>query len=262
MMTASVISEIDGMLERAGGKTAVYAKDLRTGELFERNAGETFLAASVIKVPVLVECFAQMREGRLSKGRMFTVRPEDKVPPCGVLTLMHDGLAVTLEDLYTLMITVSDNTATNMLIDTVGICAVNARMRSLGLTGTVLRRRLFDAAASAAGIENTIVPREIGLLLEGMYRGAVVGAGASAEMVRILSGQQLNGKMPVLLPDGVFCAHKTGEDDGITHDAGILYGKTDMVCVLCANGVDTGPFDRDIQRIALLLYSAFTGNGN
>ena len=253
-MSPETTAKIFGILDAAGGKTALYAKNLVTGETVSRRAGESFLAASVIKLAVLSECFARMESGELSPNQTFTIRKEDKFPSCGALTYMHDGLTVTLEDLYTLMIILSDNTATNLLIDLLGIDCINRRMEALDCAGFRLNRRLFDSEASARGLENYIVPEDVGKLLEGMYAGTVVSREASAKMLDILAKQRLNGKIPVLLPHGTKVAHKTGEDDGITHDAGIVFGKQPFVCVLCGNEVETGPFERGMQEIARTLY--------
>lgn len=250
---------LEELLSRAGGKTALYAENLTTGETVDIRADMPLMAASVIKLPILVECFAAAAEGRFSPDEEFVIRSEDKYPSCGALNYMHNGLKVTAEDLYTLMIILSDNTATNLLIDRLGMDRINARLDSLGMTGTRLNRRLFDAEKSAAGIENYIVPREIGGLLKTMYRGEVISPEASEEMLSILRDQQLNGKIPVLLPPHIDVAHKTGEDTGITHDVGIVYGPQPFVICVCANDTDTGRFVRDIQEMSQTLYRAWGG---
>ena len=249
-----MLETITELLEKAGGKVGYYARNLHTGEMLRYQADMPLMAASVIKIPVMVECFAQMAERKLDKNDIYRLREEDKLPSCGALTYMHAGLEVTVEDLITLMIILSDNTATNILIDRVGIENINRRMRGLGLEKTTVNRKLFMTELSRQGIENYIVPEEIGRLLEAMIRGEVVSAEASAQMLRILGDQRLNGKIPVLLPPGTRVAHKTGEDDGITHDVGIVYGPVPFVLCVCSNEVNRGEFERTIQTVARMTY--------
>lgn len=212
------------------------------------------MAASVIKIPVLAEAFSQMEEGSADKNERFCLKEEDKLPSCGALNYLHTGLEVTLEDLYTLMIILSDNSATNLLLKKFGMEQINRRMRTLGLNVTTVNRLLFDSNAAAQGKENYICAKEIGLLLEMMYRGKLVSPQASEEMLRILMNQRLNGKMPFYFKGKVKIAHKTGEDDGITHDVGIVYAPQPFVACFCSNETDVPVFETVIQRAAKMLY--------
>ncbi|HWQ57630.1 MAG TPA: serine hydrolase, partial [Clostridia bacterium] len=204
-----------------GGKVGFYFKDLATGEIFEKNGEMPLLAASVIKLPVMAEAFRQMEAGLVGRAERFAIRPEDKLPGCGALNELHDGLEVTFLDLVKLMIVLSDNTATNLVIRRLGMDAVNAYLTALGLAGTRLNRLLFDAEASARGIENRVSAADMGRLLEMIWRGELVSKEASAEMLGILFAQRLGGKLPLSLPRHVDVANKTGEDEGITNDVGL-----------------------------------------
>lgn len=251
--------ELFRMLREAPGKTGFYYKNLATGEVWEWNPALPLMAASVIKLPVLAEAFFRMREGTLDKNETVRVKAEDKLPSCGALNYMHTGLEVTAEDLYTLMIILSDNSATNLLIKKFGIDAINRRMRSLGLSVTTINRLLFDSAASSQGKENYICAGEIGGLLEQMYRGTLVSEQASAEMLGILKNQRLNGKMPFHFKGEVKIAHKTGEDDGITHDVGIVFAPQPFVACFCSNETDVPLFEQLIQRGTKMLYEMQVG---
>ena len=246
--------EVLGLLDGIPGKKGFYYRNLVTGETWSLNPKLPLVAASVIKIPVLVEIFARLEVGEAEKGERHSVRREEKLPSCGALNYLHDGLEVTLEDLYTLMIILSDNTATNILIRKFGMDRINARMRALGLTVTAVNRLLFDAEASAKGIENYVCAEEIGSLLERMVRGTLVSPAASAEMLRILKDQRLNGKMPFYLHGKVPIAHKTGEDDGITHDVGVVFAPQPFVACFCSNETDVPRFERAIQDVTLRLY--------
>ncbi len=231
------------------GRVSLYAKDLTTGETCACQEKLPLVAASVIKLPILVEAFRQEQDGLLSMDEMFRISPEDKLPSCGALTYLHDGIGVTLRDLCTLMIILSDNTATNLLIRRLGMDAINQTAQSLGLQETVLRRKLFDAAASGKGIQNTVSARDMGALLERIFRGQCVSPAADGQMLKILSDQRLNGKMPFFLHDYTI-AHKTGEDDGITHDVGIVLGDRPMILCFLANETNVPQFERFIQEAA------------
>jgi len=215
------------------------------------NENEPLFAASVIKIPIMVEAFRQFEAGILSPDDVHVLRDEEKMPSCGALNRMHAGLQVSLRDLVELMIVLSDNTATNILIDMLGKDNVNATLQSLGITRSVLRRKLFDREGHLAGIENTVTARDMGVLLEKMYAGELVSEAASREMLEILRNQKLNGKMPFYLkPRGIASAHKTGEDDGITHDVGIVFARKPFVLCMLSNETDVPAFERLIQETA------------
>lgn len=246
--------KILAMLREVPGKIGFYYKNLVTGEQWELNPALPLLAASVIKIPVLAEVFMQLEAGTASKNEIYEVKEQDKLSSCGALHYMHTGLSVTLTDLYTLMIILSDNTATNILIKKFGMENINRCMRNLGLNVTTVNRLLFDSVGAANGKENYISAGEIGMLLEKMYRGELVSPNASAEMLAILKNQRLNGKMPFYFTGEVQIAHKTGEDSGITHDVGIVFAPQPFVVCFCSNEVDVPRFETAIQRITKMLY--------
>ncbi len=215
------------------------------------NPDMPLIAASVIKVPIMVTAFRDFAAGRLDPDGIVEILPEMKMPSCGALTYLHDGLKVTVMDLVTLMIILSDNTATNLLIDRLTPARVNETMAALGVPGICLRRRLFEPRLSAQGIQNTVTARGVGTLLERMARGELLGEADDNAMVSILLDQRLNGKLPFYLhSQGVRCAHKTGEDDGITHDAGIIFAEKPFVLVMLSNNVDVPAFERLMQDAA------------
>lgn len=251
--------EILSRLSALPGRIAFYYKNLTTDESIVFHEGEPMMAASVIKLFILAEAYRQMASGRLDKDRLVTVQKERCVPSCGALTYMHDGLQVTVEDLYTLMIILSDNSATNYLIEILGEEAVNEGIRALGFTTTTLNRRMYDEEKSARGIQNYITAAEVGELLTRMAQGTLISPEASADMVRILKDQRLNGKIPFYIhaiPGHAAIAHKTGEDTGITHDAGIIFTEKPFVAVFCGNETDVAAYEREMAEISLMLYKA------
>ena len=240
------------------GKIGLYALYPATGEEIRFHADMPMEAASVIKLPIMAEAFRQREAGTMDFALPVTIRREEKLPSCGALTYLHDGVTVQVGDLVTLMIILSDNTATNLLIDLLGQESINRTIAALGLTGTKLNRKLFDAEQAALGVQNYVTAADMGALLTGLLRGEIVSPDASREMLDILYSQRLNGKLPFFLHGrGIRCAHKTGEDDGITHDVGIIDG--DSPCVVCflSNGADVPRTERTIQDVGAILAGLF-----
>ena len=244
--------QLDRILGKLEGSIGLYMKRA-SGESYAHNADEPMEAASVIKLPIMVEAFRQFEAGEIARDRLVAIRKEDKLPSCGALTYMHEGLEVTVLDLVTLMIILSDNTATNLLIGMLGMEKINATIDRLGLTGTRLNRKLFRPELSAMGIQNYVTARDMGRLLEMMLKGELVSEDASREMLGILRNQRLNGKMPFYLHSrGIPVAHKTGEDDGITHDVGVIFAQEPIILCFLSNRTVVPVAERALQDIAAL----------
>ena len=211
------------------------------------HADEPVIAASVIKLFMMAEAYRQREAGLLDFDEPVTVREEDKMPSCGALTYMRSPVRATLGDLVTLMIILSDNTATNLLIDRLGMDNINRMIASMGCSeGT--------KELSAKGIHNTVTARDAGLFYESLLAGTLVSPAASREMLETLKNQRLNGKMPFFLkPGGIACAHKTGEDDGITHDTGIILTEPKRVFCFLSEETDVPRAERCIQDLAYML---------
>ncbi len=245
----------------------IYIKSLDTGEEIALNADQQMDTMSVIKIPLMVEVFEQVKAGKFSLSDKYTLAREDILPGTGVLRSLEPGAVVTIKDLVTLMIIVSDNTATDVLYRLVGgPDAVNARMAALGLTKTRAvgyARAWFDALSAARdrvafhreakhpfGLST---PREIGLLLERMERGTLVDKAASDEMLRILRGQIYRTRIPRFLA-GFQIPHKTGDFlPYIGNDVGVLEspGATVVVSIFTANHFGNGwMLEEAIGRVA------------
>lgn len=246
---------IEGLLQGIPGKLAVYYKNLATGEIMDYNGKIPMMAASVIKIPILVETLRQIRAGMLKTDQLYVLKEEDKMPSCGCLNRMHAGVELTVRDLYNLMIILSDNTATNILIRLLGgVEAINDSLAEMGYRTCRVNRLLFDGEAAAKGIENYVSGVEIADMLEKMYEGELIDGESSREMLDILKSQRLKNKMPFDFQGCVPIAHKTGEDDGITHDVGIVFGRQPFVLCCLGNETDCPAFNRFIQKIAWTLY--------
>lgn len=242
------------MMEELKGNVGVYYKDLKTGESFGIRDEEPYLAASVIKLLVLLEAFKQESQGEISFDQIIEINSEDKLPSCGSLTYMHDGLKVTIMDLCVLMIIQSDNTATNIMIKLLGMNAINSTIDELGFKKTKLNRLLFDSEEQKKGKENYISPKELGIFLERLYNGELISEKASMAMLDIMKKQQLNHKIPYFIPKGIKIAHKTGEDDGITNDVALVFSEKPFIICLAAYGTNVQMTEDFYRKAAKLCY--------
>ncbi|MFZ0959214.1 MAG: serine hydrolase, partial [Candidatus Sulfotelmatobacter sp.] len=166
------IHEIDQHLD---GVMGVALEDLTTGDQFFLHENEVFAQASSIKIAVLAELYRQAQQGKLKLTDLYTVQASDLVADSNIMGGLTPGVTrITLRDLATMMVAVSDNSATNVLIDRVGMENVNAMLDSLGLSHTRLRRKMMDLNAAKQGRENISTPREMMTLLAALYRGQVL----------------------------------------------------------------------------------------
>lgn len=245
---------IKSIIDSIPGKIGFYYEDLNSGVSIAFNEDDSFLAASIIKVPILIETLKQIEDGILKKYMKINVSKDDKVPSCGALNYMHDDIEVTIEDLYTLMIVLSDNTATNILIDLAGMENINNTIIDLDFPCIKLNRLLFDEIEQKKGKENYFSPKNMGELLKKVYNGEIVSESISREVERVMKMQLLNSKLPYLLPDSLEIAHKTGEDSSITHDVGIVYSENPFIFCFAANNTDVPMAEDALKKIAVLSY--------
>ncbi len=243
----------EAYLAKLPGKIGFFCRDTVSGREISYHADLPVEAASVIKLSVMIEAFRRREAGLLDWSRPMLIRPEDKLPSCGALTYLHDGLTLPVGDLVTLMTILSDNTATNLLIDLLGIDSIQRTVGGLGLTQTRLNRKLFMPELARQGIKNYVSAGDSARIMEMLLEGTLISAEASREMLTLLLQQRLNGKMPFYLHSrGIACAHKTGEDDGITHDVGVIFADTPRIFCFVSEGTDVPRAERVLQGLAAL----------
>lgn len=250
--------EVFSLLAGLQGRAAVYLEDIEAGEVFTVNPERVFPAASTIKVLILAALYAAAEAGIFSLDEEVAIASGNRVSGSGVLCELSPSLKLTVRDLATLMIIQSDNTATNQLIDLVGMECVNGLGRALGLKHTVLQRKMMDFAAARAGRDNLTSAGDLGRLLRLLHQGRVVSPAASAAMLATLKRQQIRDKLPALLPETAVIAHKTGDLPGLEHDAGIFYlpGKTYVLVVLTDSLTKNADGVECIARISHAVYRA------
>jgi beta-lactamase class A len=256
---------IEEAIRQCPATVGLAVKHLESGETLAWRPEERFPAASVIKIPILVEALRQAEAGRLRLDERIALRPQDKVGGFGILKDLGSVEALSLLDLLTLMIIISDNTATNLCIEKLGMGAVNDTMATLGLTGTVLQRKMMDMPARERGLDNLTTPADVARLLELVSTDRVLTPEGSRRALEILTRQQVNDRLPLLLPAGVQVAHKTGELPGIRHDVGIVWTTRSRVVVAAlttecqtplGKGLVGGEACELIARIGRMIYDA------
>lgn len=267
-------AQIQKLAKEHKGQVAIAAKNLITGETFYLNADAPMPTASLIKLPVMVETFWQAEEGKHPLTHKLTLKADDKVPGAGVLTdSLSPGATFALIDAVRLMITVSDNTATNLVLDTIGIPSTNVRMESLGLKETKINAKVFKGKDTTIDRKRTdkyglgsTTAREMVTLLELIAAGKVVTPKACEEMLAILKKNQDSQQIVRLLPAGVAVAHKSGAVNNARTDAGIIYvsGKPTIAMCILTNENDDKRWVVDnaanvlVATVARKLYDHFT----
>jgi beta-lactamase class A len=233
------------------GKAAIAVKNLTTGETYTLNADEPMPTASLCKFPVLIEVYQQVAEGKVQLSDPIKVRKGDIVGGSGVLKYLFDlETTITLHDAVRLMIGVSDNTATNLVLDKIGIGATAKRMEAWGYPNTKIHSKTYHRETSVYmdrskkfGLGSTTA-NEMVSLLEKCHRGQIVSPEASKEIIATLRLAQDTERMTRYLVDtpGVSVAHKPGAVDDAKTDAGILFfpGGPVALCVLTDKNKDVG----------------------
>ncbi len=220
------------------GKVSLFAKNLDTGETYALNPDERVRTASTIKIAVMIEAFARVDEGKIKWTDKVVLTKEKKVSGSGILTELSDGLSLTFRDAVNLMMILSDNTATNLVLDVVTTDAVNARMESLGFKNIKIMRKIGSGGESMAGkdLENKkfglgmATPREMVLVMAKLERGEIISPAVSKEMIALMKREQGRNAIGRSLWN-VPMASKYGALDRLRSAVGILYMKKGKIAL-------------------------------
>jgi beta-lactamase class A len=251
--------------QQLDGVLGVAILDLNTGQSFLLRPDEVFPQASSIKIAVLAELYHQAQQtahgvsGKATLKDRYVVRSADIVPDSSILGGLTSGVSsLTNRDLATIMVAVSDNSATNVLIDRVGMGNVVRLTESLGLAHTQLRRKMMDIQAAAQGRENISTPREMMSLLEQIYRGKVIEAPLLDDFFNVLATHK-ESWIPRDLPADLKIANKPGELEGVRNDSGIVFVKNRpyVICVMTTYLANERAGEEAITRISHLAYDLF-----
>lgn len=230
------------------GKVAIAVKHLGTNETYYLNADEVMPTASLIKIAVLIEVYQQAAEGKVKLTDRVTLRAEDKVPGSGILTThFSPGATFSLRDAVRLMIAFSDNTATNLVLDKIGVKAVNRRMKAWGFPNTLLNAKVYRGATTSVdpartkryGLGSTTA-REMVRLLEELQVGTRNKPARKQAILNHLKNNADRDKFKRLLPPDTVVAHKDGSTQDTRTDAGLITLPDGVVavCVLTTNNAD------------------------
>jgi len=265
--TTGLRRTLEGLIRGYPGVAGVSVIDLRTGEHLSIRGDETFPTASLIKVAVLVTLLDEVNKGSIRMDERISLLARDRVGGSGVLQYMQSGLQPTVGDAAALMIVLSDNTATNILLDHLNVKTVWDKMEALGLPHTKIHSKTFLRSTSIA-VDSSVkyglgvtTPNETARLFELLYRGRAVSPAQDSVAIAMLRNNQDGTKLARWLPDSVAVAHKTGEVDRSRNDCGIVYGPQApvVVCAMTRENQDTSyavdnPANLLMARIGLAVF--------
>ncbi len=292
MSVETVAAEIERIADATGGIVGVSATQLATGRHLGYREDEIFPTASVIKLPLLVALYEDAIAGRIDLGERVVYRDETKVAGSGVLQYLDDGLDPTLRDLSVLMMSVSDNTATDLLFDRVGKARIEATMDRLGLPsirapfdiremlmelvdmdhskpgGYDELRRLLRLSTGSGGRSmipeqaDRSTPADMCKLLELLESRAILDDGACSAIIELMKRIQSATRIPGLLPKGTVVAHKTGSYRRLRNDVGIVYAPNGPYTIaLFARELPRENLNDDasLAEMSLAIYREFAG---
>jgi beta-lactamase class A len=234
----SLDSRVKAEVRAFRGKVNIFARNLETGETYALNPDDRVRTASTIKVAVMVEAFARVTEGKAKWTDDLVLTKEKKVSGSGILNELSDGLHLTFRDGVNLMMLLSDNTATNLVLDVLTTDAVNARMESLGLKNIKILRRVGSGGDSVAGKDpdnkrfglGFSTSREMVMLMEKLERGEVISPAVSKEMIELMKREQAHYAIGRSMPT-LAMATKYGALDRLRSAVGIIYSKKGRVAM-------------------------------
>jgi beta-lactamase class A len=259
-----ISASIEERIRKSGADVAIAFRTLDGRLAYAVHDEESFHAASTMKIPVMIELFHQARQARLklddallvknqfhslADGSLYALDPADDSE---VELYKAAGQTRSLSQLSELMITLSSNLATNLLIEKLGVDNIRAAVHSLHADGMNVLRGVEDNKAFLKGLNNTTTARGLQQLMEAMAHGEAVDQESSRQMIEILERQKFNEGIPAGLPPGTRVAHKTGEITKIHHDAAIVFAPKPFVLVILVRGLaetkDSAALMADITR--------------
>jgi len=250
---------IKEFLNDIDANVSVVIKNLNNDELIQINQNNVFPSASTIKLVIMSELLQQVKENKLSLDQTIVLTDKMKISGDGILKELNTGHEFTLQEILVLMIIISDNMATNILIDMVGVDNVNTMAQKLGLRRTRLQRKMMDSVSAECGRDNYTSAHDMFHILELIYKGENIDKYYSSIMLDILKKQQVSGRLNLYLPKDIVIAHKTGGLDKLEHDVGIIYlpNCEYIICVL-TNQLKTNKDGREIiGKISNMVYQFF-----
>lgn len=255
-----LVQSVASRIRAFPGSAGVVIQDLDNGWEFSAKRNEVFPSASLAKIPIMVSYLGASAEGKIDLDDRITVKVSERTPGSGVLKNNCTDVNLTIADLMKLMITESDNTAANVLIDHFGVDALNRYFKKMGLRYTNLSRKMMDFKMRSNGIENYTTAGEMADIVAGIYHNKFFNKNVSKKALEILKEQKMRDRIPRKLPKNVLVAHKTGLEKQICHDVGIVYTPRGnyLISVLVKHNEKTAlPAKNFIADLAALTYEYY-----
>lgn len=252
--------KIKAKVDNSGQDIGLLIKDCASGWEISVNKEKLFPSASLVKVPIMASVFSASAQARLDLASVITLDNQSKTSGSGVLKNYAAGTSFDIEKLIEIMITESDNTATNMLIDHLGIEILNDYFKKIGLSHTNLSRKMMDFVSRQKGLENYTCAQDLGNLLEQIYFNKLINKEFSQKCLEILKKQKIKDRIPARLPTSAQVAHKTGLERHVCHDAGIVFTSHGdfIICVLTKHNYKVSlPSKKLIAGLARDVYCAY-----
>ena len=257
-----MVSQLDAMASRYPGRVSVYLKDLRSGRTWTHNPDDLFPAASLIKVPILIATFYKIKDGGLNLDEPLTLSRLNRVGGSGSLKWRPDGTRLTLRDALTHMINESDNTATKMVLERLGIGYVQQQFPRMGLLYTGIYEEGMSIKGGRVAHENYTTAREMEMLEEKIYRGEAVDKPSSDLMMEILKKPKaVASRLAKGMPSGWEIAHKTGLLRQACHDSAIFLTPNGdyAVTVLTGQNASYSQAKEFITKLAHVTFENYAG---
>lgn len=251
---------INSEISRFNGESGILVKDLKNGREFSYNKTKLFPSASLAKIPIMAGAFLAADQGKIKLDRNITLKSSDKFTGSGLLKDMPSGTTFSIERLIGLMIYDSDNTATNMVTNIVGMDYLGKTFKDFGLKNTGLSRKIADYKSRDNGIENYTTAEDMVVLLEKMYGRNLGNKSVSEKCIATLKLTRMNDRIPKYLPAETAVAHKTGLEKEVCHDAGIVFTKKGdyIICVLTKHANPNSVLSKEfIAKVSLHIYEYF-----
>lgn len=264
ILEKKLTDKVEKLLEDSPAVTGFMAVDLTSGKKISHNADISFPQASAIKIPILMEVCAQVEEGRFELSDERKISPENIVGGTGIIELLSNSAVFSIEDLSNLMIVLSDNSATNSLIDLVGMSEVNKRLNSLGFEKTILQRKMINTAASGRGEENLSTPADAVEILKTLYAGDFVNETTSKKIIEILKKTEpSDSRLAAGIPAEVPMAFKTGFLNGVSTEWAIVFLNERPYAIAVMESFKVEEESEEIvERLSAIIYQYFWKLGN
>jgi len=262
---ANLEKSIKSRVKKFKGTVGLEIKDLDKNWEISINKKTLMPSASLVKIPIMMACFYAAQDSKISLKDRVRLKASKIVGGSKVLSKEPDGKLFSVDELFSPMITESDNSASNLLIEFMGFDTLGVYFKKMSLKNTNISRRMMDFQEREDGVENYTTAEDMAFLLEKLYRRSFLNKSVSERCLALLGEQKINDRIPKMLPkEGTFIAHKTGLERSVCHDVGIVFtGKGDfLICVMVRHkNKYAQPAKKLIADIALLTYNYYQDSG-